>query len=762
MKLKEKLKNFKSSAGERLKKAGNACAAHLKKVGAALGSFFKKVGFALGSFFRKVGFALGAFFKKIGSVIASWSKKQKILALILALFFLVVLPLGLSLGLTLPIKSVVAEGTAVLLEGEEYDGGLFLVVTRVSGKKTRFEVKPYMLSPIDSSERGEHDVTVTFRDRKIAAKILVVGLEETTCSVRVGTMKTHYEPKEELSTGGILDLSYNDKPFRSFPITADMVSDFTTEKSGDYEATITFREILHCVYRYTVMKSIKSLEAVGKLYAEQGAPLTKENVMGNGSILVTYTDDTSENISIYNEFVEIRTQFLEEQETNYQTTLELSYRDQVFIFAAEAYLKGDQFAIESVELSLPKRVFKVGEKPPLDTAVLNVKYRYYTGSVRIAITEDMVENYAPFAEPTLSRDFTVSYMGFTSSVAVRVVSEEDSTRITALSTSWRGSMSSSLAVGDELSFTDASLTVEYGYGYSFKGVPLTAEMVSGYDPNVAGAQNVTLTYDGFSSELAIIVISPGEAQVVTALLGVIGWEDKTFKSDSTLTVPSGARLMVEYGYGAETGEIPLTADGVEITGFAPGVVGSQVITISYQGKSVSQYINVRDDAVEGITDLSLKMQEYLLGEAFDPARCVVVLEYQNGKRVEEKTLEELIPLGATYTFDDPAFDPETPNSYVIRVRYQDCSDFGWMIVRNVETVISGIWVDISGGKSKYAVGEGLDITGFVLNVNFSDGSSGTADLTYDMIAGFDSSEKGTFYASVSYSGQITYFAYTVE
>ena len=189
-----------------------------------------------------------------------------------------------------------------------------------------------------------------------------------------------------------------------------MVSDFDTTTSGEFEATITFRNTISCVYRYTVMKVIKSLAAVGKLYAEQGTPLTKENVMGNGTILVTYTDDTTDKVSIYNEYVEIKTQFLEEQTENYQTTLELIYRGQSFIFAAEAYLKGEQYSVEKLKLNLPKSVYKVGEKIPLEDAVLNVKYRYYSGFVRVAITEDMIENYVPFSEPADSVAFTVLYM----------------------------------------------------------------------------------------------------------------------------------------------------------------------------------------------------------------------------------------------------------------------------------------------------------------------------------------------------------------
>ena len=698
---------------------------------------------------------------KIKEFFAAWTAKQKIVAIAIICAFLVVLALGLSLGLTLPIKSVTAEGGAVLLAGEEYDGGLFLVVTRRSGKKTRVEVKPYMLSPFDTQERGEKDVTVTYKNRSIPATVLVVSLEETECSVRVGSMKTEYEPNEAISTGGILDLSYKDKPFRSFPITPDLISGFDSAKSGEYEATVTFRGSISCVYRYTVMKIIKSLEAAGKLYAEQGAPLTKENVMGNGTILVTYTDLTTEHVSIYNEYVEIKTSWLEERAENYQTTLELSYRGKTFVFNAEAYLKGEQYAIENMELTLPKRVYKVGEKPDLEETFLSVKYRYYTGSVRVALTEEMVVTKEPFESPGEQVEFTISYMGISESATVRVVSDEDSKRITGLSTLWRGAADGRLYLGDALTFGDYTLMVEYGYGYSHKSVPLTAEYVSGYDPNTPGLQDLTLTYQGFSATQSVTVVSPDDSDVLTEITGLTGWEDKTYKTSPALVIPSGARLTLEFGYGARTGSVLLSDAAVSIEGFSPGVVGSQRITIRYKGKSLEYNVNVADDTVLGITGLSIKMQEYDVGEAFDPEKCVVVLDYEGGKRQEEKTLAALIPLGATYSFDDPVFDPNVPDSYVIRVSYQGFSDFGWVVVRMQEITLSGIWVDTSGGKTTFAVGEGLDISGYVLYANYSDGSSTPVFLTYDMIGGYDSSEKGTFYASVSFGGLITYFSYTI-
>lgn len=694
--------------------------------------------------------------------VMKWTKKQRIIAIAVIALFVVGLSLGLSLGLTLPIKSVVAEGGAVLLEGETYEEGLFLRVTRRSGKTTRFEVKPYMIDPFDSSERGEKDVLVTYKDRKIHATILVVGLEETTCSVRLGSLKTEYEPKEAFSTGGILDISYNDKTFRSFPITPDMVTYFDTTTSGEFEATITFRDTISCVYRYTVMKVIKSLSAVGKLYAEQGSPLTKENVMGNGMILVTYTDDTTDTVSIYNEYVEIKTVFLEEKAENYQTTLELVYRGQTFVFAAEAYLKGEQYSVEDLELILPKRVYKVGEKVSLEDAILNVKYRYYTGFVRVAITEDMVENYAPFASPAESVDFTVLYMGGSVTATARVVSEEDAETVTDLSTTWRGSSSGNLACGDELDFKNAFLLVEYGYGYSQKSVVLNADFVSGYDKDVAGLQTLTLTYQGFSSDLQIVVTSPDDSDLVTALMGVLNWENITYKTSPALVIADGARLMVEYGYGARTGEVSMKDVGVTFEGFTPGVVGIQKITIKYEGKSIEWSVSVADDTILGVTAMTVNMSEFVLGEEFDPVRVRITLEFEGGKRVEQRTLAELVATGATYEFDDPVYNPDVEDSYVLRVYFRDFSEFGWVILRNLSVVLSGLSLDVSGGKTAYAVGEGLDLAGYLLTANYSDSTSEIVPLTYDMIGGFDSSEKGTFYASVTYNGQITYFAYTIN
>ncbi len=685
---------------------------------------------------------------------------QKTIAIALCAALVIGLALGLSLGLTLPIKSVTAEGEAILLAGEPYEGGLFLSVKRRSGKETRMEVKPYMLSSFDSAEEGERDVTVTYKDRKIPAKIRVVALSETVCAVREGSMKTQYEPKEEVSTSGILDLYYNNTPFRSFPITPEMIEGFDSSLSGDYEARVVFRGEISCVYRYTVMKRIKSLQSVGKLYAEQGAPLTKENVMGSGVISVTYTDDTSETVSLYNEFVSILTQKLEERDSNYQTTIELSYRGETFEFEAEAYLKGQQFEVESLLLSLPKTVYKVGESVPLESVVLSAKYKYYDGFALVSVSPSMVSHPGAFEEPASSLTFTVTYRNRSISETLRVVSEEEAAQITSIATDWRGSPDGSLSLGDELNFEGAVLTVTRGYGYSTQKIPLTAEMVSGYDPSTPGAQTLTLSYEGVIGEVWINVVSQSDSDLVTKIESVSGWQDLTYKTDPALVLPEDAGILVEFGYGARRELVPLTADGVSISGFSPGVAGRQTLTISYKGKSVSLDIIVKDDTVEGLTGISVSAAEYKVGEEFDPERCLVSLEYASGKTAQQKTLAELMELGATYETD---FNGASAGSYYVTVVFGDFSAGNWIYVRTVGRVASGLNLDVSGGKTVYSVGEALDLTGIELYVNYSDGSAEKVTLTFDMVANFDTATAGgPFFATVSYDGMITNYAYTVE
>ena len=65
-------------------------------------------------------------------------------------------------------------------------------------------------------------------------------------------------------------------------------------------------------------------------------------------------------------------------------------------------------------------------------------------------------------------------------------------------------------------------------------------------------------------------------------------------------------------------------------------------------------------------------------------------------------------------------------------------------------------------KLTYNIGEALDVTGGVVNLVYSDQSTGSVPLTLDMCSGFDSSKAGTKTVTVTYEGKTATFKVTVK
>ena len=129
--------------------------------------------------------------------------------------------------------------------------------------------------------------------------------------------------------------------------------------------------------------------------------------------------------------------------------------------------------------------------------------------------------------------------------------------------------------GEALDLSGAVITAHHGTGKSFD-IPVTPDMVSGYDPEKSGKQTLTVTYGG--RQITFDVTVAGD---------VTGWQapwHTIYEQGEPLDVEQG---FLTIGSGEDSHTVYITADMV--SGYDPNKLGKQTLTVSYQGKAQFTY-----------------------------------------------------------------------------------------------------------------------------------------------------------------------------
>ena len=665
----------------------------------------------------------------------------------IAAVLVVLAGVGVALGLTLPTKSLEIEGEVVLIRGETYVGGFTVKRTNKAGLVHREAVLADMLEGLDTSEAGVKECTVSYRGKSIPATVKVLGEEDVEIRIREGTFPTEFEPNAPFPTTGVFDLYYNGELFRSAPITRSSAPGFSSRLSGNYEIFLNYKGRL-IQYFYTITQRIASIQTSGILLAEQGAFLDKNNVLGALEILITYNDGTTETKSFYNSDILLSTSEIEEQNSIYETEIVLIYRGMEFTCPVEAYPKGTQYVVKTLSLSSDRQAFLLGETLDVSLFTVSVEYASFSGVITMPLSDEMIVGGIPVFSEAGQYDLTINYKGAVATLPLRVIDEESANTVTALSTAWKGTPLGLPTRGEDLDFTGATFLAVYGYGYRSEQLPLTAELVTGFDKDVSGAQTLVLSYKGFSIEINVLVKDPGLSDVATEIVSVDNWEDRTFFSSDELVISSEASLYVSYGYGYRFDRIPLSGSLVS-NNFVPGQVGRQIVTFSYAGLTIDQIVDVKDNRIEGLTGVSLPSWVRLEpAEELDLRSISVILNYSNGYRTETITLAEAVTLGAEYWFVTD-FYPEIPDTYYMAVSMAGFTS-GNMAVIVKGPVAGRISVETVQEGLVYSVGESIDPSQVHLFMNYSDGSKTEIPFSAGMVEGFDSSTPGSYTKRVIY------------
>ena len=284
---------------------------------------------------------------------------------------------------------------------------------------------------------------------------------------------------------------------------------------------------------------------------------------------------------------------------------------------------------------------------------------------------------------------------------------------------------------DTLDVTGGKVILHYAGGTT-ETVDMTADMVSGFDNTKVGMQSLTVTCCGKTSSFGVEIIAKSLASIAVTT--------PPFKTDYLEGCDElnlvGGMLALTYNNGT-TGTLDLIwADKVE--GFDNTKIGTQTLTVTYQGKTTIFEIEIVEKSLESITVTTLPgfKSVYYEGEPFEASGIEVTAHYNNG------TAEEVTD------YEISGYDP-TPGTKNILVTYQGKTNTFQVVVSEIYP----IYIEVSKVPDKlwYVEGEAFDPTGMVVTALFNNGD--TKEVTDYEISGY-ASTPGDKEITVIYRGRI--------
>lgn len=292
--------------------------------------------------------------------------------------------------------------------------------------------------------------------------------------------------------------------------------------------------------------------------------------------------------------------------------------------------------------------------------------------------------------------------------------------------------------GEPIDVAGGTIQVTYVSGDAME-LPLSVEMITGYDPNRLGSQTLTVTYKEFTATFDIQV---SKKPIATKILLKSMPTNPKYVQGTKFDL-SGAAISVIYDNG-ETKVVDIT-DSM-ISGGDIYTIGKQELTISYEGLNLCIPVEVIPLEVEKIELASLPLKlVYLEGENFDATGIILTAHYNNGEDV-------VVSEGYTIT----GYSSE-PGVHTITITYLSKTvDFTVDVKSKSLLKIS---IAQKPYKTEYVEGQNLDLTGLIVTAIYDNGF--TENITDYEYSGYSSSI-GLKTIVVTYKGKSTSFLVTVK
>ena len=348
----------------------------------------------------------------------------------------------------------------------------------------------------------------------------------------------------------------------------------------------------------------------------------------------------------------------------------------------------------------------------------------------VAVSLDMVEGYNPKALG--EQVVKVNYEGYTLEFSVRVV--DDIKEIVIKSAPAKVTY----LYGESLDLTGAKIEIITLSG-AVTEVEISNDMISGYNANLLGEQQVTVNYGGTNLSFDVVVVDAIDT------VAVLNKPTKTTYLYGESLDLTGAKIEIITLSGVRT-EVAVTADMV--SGFDANKLGTQTINVVYEDKNLSFNVVV-EDAISSVSFAHYPSKlDYLYGESLDLDGAILEVAYLSSAKNDVNVTASMVS----------GYDASKLGSQTIKVVYGD-----YKLEFNIEVrdVVASVQLLSAPIKNEYLPNEDLSVDGAVIREVMLSGATNDIDVTLDMVSGFKPARLGSQTIKVLYGEYEFSFAITV-
>ena len=640
------------------------------------------------------------------------------------------------------VQSITIKGTPKTSYNvnEALDNNIIITIHRQTGEDEDVTVTSSMIPSFDTTTETSgtprsSDIEYTENGITLRVPYTYTVIDEVS-NINVNTQPTNATKYgEDVDLTGVTIDVVKGSGTTTIPVTKDMI------KAGTYDPDKTGNQVIKIVYEgqettltinvkdYVTGIAVNPVSVTGK-YNDTLSSLIQAN---NIQYTVTYAKAGAQTPEVLVEnmvsgYTATSTQDQDLTVTYTDTDTDSYTNGQNFTTNLKVTLDDTITGMTLEQTGTVKTDYKYDEE--FDVSNLVIVVHKLSGDQTVPVMKDMIKNYnkQQLGNQTVSVEYNGTTVG---TINVTVKDYIASVVITVPS-------KITYKYNEELDLSDAKITITMASKPNEPTtIAVTPSMISGYNKTQVGAQTVTITY------------TDNENNVHTQTFGV-----RVEDSIKTITLENN-NFKTNYKYGEnldlsgltlkvtkESGEISTVAvtTGM-ISGYNPNKLGSQTLTINYEGKQFTIVVNV----VDYVTDIILTpptKDEYKIGESLSLVGGSITEKMASGANGSTISLTNSMVSG---------FDSTTPGTKNLTVTYvKDGKTYTKTFQVAVINTINHIEV-IAPTKTDYKYGENLNLSGGSVKIYMEDGTIKTVPLTSQMVTGYSKTTPGQQMLKVTYT-----------
>lgn len=616
---------------------------------------------------------------------------------------------------------------ATIIEGQKLSVALAnakLTVNFDDGSVEDVAVTEDMCKDFDQTTIGAQTVTVTYGSFTETFNITVNAKKATGIKVTAPTDTEYIEGTDLDLAGSKIEVSYDNGDKEDVDVTSEMVSGFNSLTPVESQiVTVSYEGFTDTFTVKIVAKSVASIAVttLPKILYIEGNTL---DVTG-GKVTITYDNATTKIVDLTADMVN----GFDSATPAESIELTVSYTENGVTKTTTYNVEIVAKSVTAVELVSGPTNASIIEGQTLDLAGAKVRVSYDNGtSEEKNVTADMLvgfDNTKVGTQTVAVKDGNITSTGtFTVTVAEKSVA---SIAVTTMP-------KTEYIEGNTFVVDGGKVTVTYDNGFSEEKNLSEVDVVAA-DTTTPGSNK-------------IVTVSYTEKGKTVSTTYTINVAEKSLVSIAVTKTPSKISVIEGQDIDVTDGEITLTYDNETttvvtmtadmVTGYDRNLVGTQILTVSYNGKTTTLTVEVAAKQVSEVELISKPTATSVTeGMEYDVTGGQIKVTYDNGTT-------ELLPITLGMI---PSFDNSKVGTQTVDITYAN-KTVGTLTIEVLEKVLTGITTN----KTSYdvTVGDGISALGLEVTAQYNNNT--TADVTqFVEVTEWDTEKLGRQEVTISFT-----------